>query len=239
MNRVVWMVLIGLLTGGVDASAEPTTAIQTPMMQREISGLVEVGGFMAMTRRQGGELVLMSANGRFLVRGPVVDVWAGAEITDLDAMRRAMTHVDLVGMGNGEVVPMLEPISVGDEGLPPVVVFVDPLCPVCDALLARIGSLIDRYRFHVIPIGVVSPASQEAVRRLACVADGSSRIAALFDPRSRVGPIEGDCGVEVMMRRLVVARLLEIGAVPFLIRPDGRMHAGLPEDLDSWLGGEG
>ena len=236
-RRLVWVVLVAVSLGAPKAGAEPMTTIQNPLMQRDISGLVDVGAFMAMTSRETGGLVLMSANGRFLVRGPVVDVWSGAEIADLDAMRHAVTHVDLVGMG--DVVPMLEPITLGREGLDPVVVFVDPSCPVCEALLQQLQGLTGRHRFHVIPIAVVSSASQEAVQRLACAADESARIAALFDGSHALGPIGADCGVEVMMRRLVVARLLEIRGVPFLIRSDGRMHAGLPDDLDSWLGGEG
>ena len=236
-RRLLSMVLVAVSIGGANAGTEPMTAIQNPLMQRNVSGLVDVGGFMAMTSRETGGLVLMSANGRFLVRGPVVDVWAGAEIADLDAMRHAVTHVDLVGMG--DVVPMLEPITLGREGLDPVVVFVDPSCPVCTVLLGQIQGLTDRYRFHVIPIAVVSPASQEAVQRLTCTVDDASRIAALLDPTVSVGTVPAGCGVEVMMRRLVVARLLDIRGVPFLIRPDGRMQAGLPDDLDSWLGGEG
>ena len=230
------MVLAGVLTGAVNASAEPVTPVENPLMQRSVSGLVDVGGFMAMTSQETDDLVLMSANGRFLARGPVVDVWSGAEIRDLDAMRHAVSHVDLVGMG---VVPMLEPISLGADGRDPVVVFVDPSCPVCEALLQRIRGLTDRYRFHIIPIAVVNPASREAVRRLACAGDDRSRAAALFDPSARVAAIQGNCGVEVMMRRLVVARLLDIRGVPFLIRSDGRMQAGLPQDFDSWLEGEG
>jgi len=126
-----------------------------------------------------------------------------------------------------------------------VLVFVDPRCPQCAALLDRLKTVpeatLKTYRFRLIPLPVLSQGSQQEALALNCLAetDRPGALAALLEHRTdRLPAATGSCGQGAIQRALVTAHLLGIERVPFLIAPDGRLQSGVPADLSAWLAGE-
>ncbi len=84
--------------------------------------------------QNNGQIVFVSANGRFVIRGELTDVWQKKSLTNINAIKDAATHLHLRGMG-------LEPndlnrVRIG-HGEKEVVIFVDPLCPHCHELMKK------------------------------------------------------------------------------------------------------
>ena len=126
------------------------------------------------------------------------------------------------------------------EGTQTVVVFVDPRCPHCRALLGSLPALGARYRFRLVPLPVLGPASEQAVGRLDCLAEREpqkAREALLSGQVDALPEPTAGCGQARAQRALVTAELLGITGVPYLIAPDGRMQQGAPADLSQWLEG--
>ena len=98
-----------------------------------------------------GELLFLSDNGRYALRGPALDLWHGARLVSFEETIRLAGRIDLARLK----------LDVGDLGAidlgegPEVVVFVDPLCPHCAALYAELQALVGTYRFRSLPIASV------------------------------------------------------------------------------------
>jgi thiol:disulfide interchange protein DsbC len=183
----------------------------------------------------GERVLFVSANGRYVFTGPAWDLWHGARLQSLDQGARLAERVDLKRLG-------LDPASLGalDLGEGEVVAFLDPSCPHCRELLAELPKLAADYRFRLVPLPVLGPDSETAVARLGCLAerDPAAAGAALLSGGIDALPApEGSCGQASAQRALVTAQLLGIAGVPFLIAPDGRLHQGVPADLEAWLEG--
>jgi thiol:disulfide interchange protein DsbC len=58
-----------------------------------------------------------------------------------------------------------------------VVVFVDPRCPHCRALLNQLPALAGRYRFRLVPLPILGSDSEAEVLRLACAAERDPTVA--------------------------------------------------------------
>ncbi len=183
-----------------------------------------------------GQLLYVSDNGRYLIRGSAYDLWHGAELTSLAQAEDLAGRIDIKRL-------KLDPADLGalDTGTgPAVLAFVDPHCPHCADLLADLPSLADRYRFRLIPLPI-GAESQPAVLALHCLAstDPAAALKALFEHTAPpVGTAVG-CGQGTAQRALVTAQLLGVRGTPFLIAPDGRLHQGRPADLAGWLAGGG
>jgi len=185
-----------------------------------------------------GELLFLSDNGRYALRGPALDLWHGVRLVSFEETLRLARRIDLGRLK----------LDVGDLGAidlgegPEVVVFVDPLCPHCAALYAELQTLLGTYRFRLVPIPVLGEPSQRAVLALACLSGsdpGKAREALLANQSAGLLAPSADCGQGTAQRALIAAQILGIRGTPFLIAPDGRLRQGRPEDLAAWLRGEG
>ncbi len=182
-----------------------------------------------------GQLLYVSDNGRYLIRGSAYDLWHGAELTSLAQAEDLGGRIDLARL-------TLDPADLGtlDTGTgPAVLVFVDPHCPHCADLLAALPSFTDRYRFRLIPLPIAA-ASQAAVLALHCLGstDPAAALKALSEQTDPPPGAAVGCGQGTAQRALVTAQLLGVRGTPFLIAPDGRLHQGRPADLADWLAGD-
>jgi thiol:disulfide interchange protein DsbC len=209
-----------------------------PGLPTQLTGItalqrLPVGGVQMV---QAGERVLfLSDTGRYVFTGPAWDLWHGARLTSLAQAARLAGRIELKRLG-------LDPAALGaldlGTGEGEVVVFVDPRCPHCRALLAQLPALAGRYRFRLVPLPILGSDSESEVLRLACVAERDPTVAreALLAGTAQALPEPtGTCGQASAQRALVTAELLGIRAVPYLIAPDGRLRQGVPEDLVAWL----
>ena len=185
-----------------------------------------------------GELLFLSDNGRYALRGPALDLWHGARLVSFEETIDLAGRIDLARLK----------LDVGDLGAidlgegPEVVVFVDPLCPHCAALYAELQALLGTYRFRLVPVPVLGEESQRAVLALVCLSGsdpGKAREALLENQTAGLPEPTTDCGQGTAQRALIAAQILGIRGTPFLIAPDGRVRQGSPEDLAAWLVGEG
>jgi thiol:disulfide interchange protein DsbC len=199
------------------------------------------GSFSAVKLSGRQELYLLSGNGRFVLRGPVFDLWQGRELGSVEEIREAASTLNLAGLG--VVWSDLEPTILG-EGQDEVVVFVDPLCPHCRTLVDQARALVEaeprRWRFVLLAIPMLGNRSGEVVRNLHCAEDQSAARRALIEHRFGPPlPERANCDLGPAQRRWVLARLLGLEGVPFTVRPDGRTMSGAGADFAAWLRASG
>lgn len=194
--------------------------------------------------QSGSQVFFLSDNGRYAFFGPGFDLWHGVRLTSLPETERLMGRLDRtrLTLDAGD----LGALDVG-TGTAEVLVFADPRCGACAALLERLQALppplLKQYRFRLIPVPVLGGESQREVLALSCLAerDRTAALEAWLAQRTAELPPPTDrCGQGPLQRALVTAHLLGLERVPFLIAPDGRLQSGAPPDLEAWLaGGEG
>lgn len=224
-----------LAAGVAPTFADTDQSAQAPSIAR-MSRLPVTG--LQVVETTEGELLFLSDNGRYALRGRALDLWHGARLVSFEETIRLAGRIDLARLK----------LDVGDLGAidlgegPEVVVFVDPLCPHCAALYAELQALLGTYRFRLVPVPVLGEDSQRAVLALACLSGsdpGKAREALLGSQTAGLPEATTDCGQGTAQRALIAAQILGIRGTPFLIAPDGRMRQGRPEDLAAWLRGEG
>lgn len=243
-RRLLLTLTLSLPLGSV--LAEPAPADLQPSdlagLMQGIDGLRRLPVSGVQMVQSGEQVFFVSANGRYAFLGPGFDLWHGTRLTALAEADRLMNRIDRSRLKlTGEDLGALD-LGTGEAE---VLVFVDPHCPQCAALLERMRALpeaaLTTYRFRLIPLPVLSQASQRDALALNCLAetDRPGALAALLEQRTdRLPPANGRCGQGAIQRALVTAHLLGIERVPFLIAPDGRLQAGAPADLRAWLAGE-
>jgi len=217
------------------AQGQGAPAIQS--LLHGITGMTRLPVAGVQMVQAGERLLFVSANGRYVFTGPAWDLWHGARLASLGEAAHLAGRVDLKRLG-------LDPAALGaldvGGGTQTVVVFVDPRCPHCRALLKALPALGARYRFRLVPLPVLGPDSEQAVARLDCLAEREpkkAREALLFGKVEALPEPTAGCGQARAQRALVTAELLGITGVPYLIAPDGRMQQGAPADLSQWLEG--
>jgi thiol:disulfide interchange protein DsbC len=236
----------GTLAGNVPAAgpvqeqgAGPSngTALGIQALLHGITGMTRLPVAGLQMVQAGERLLFVSANGRYVFTGPAWDLWHGARLASPGEAARLAGRIDLKHLG-------LDPGALGaldvGEGTQTVVLFVDPRCPHCRALLRALPALGARYRFRLVPLPVLGPASEQAVARLDCLAERApqqAREALLSGKVDALPEPTAGCGQARAQRALVTAELLGITGVPYLIAPDGRMQQGAPADLSQWLEG--
>lgn len=217
------------------AVADPAQAPGSPL-RGGIAEMIELpGGSWRAVRASGGEaLYFMSGNGRWVVRGRAYDLWAGKELPDFEAVRTSTRTVAFSGLG--DLWAELDPIAFG-RGETEIIVFADPLCPHCEALIRRLQALAADYRVLVLQIPLLGAESGRIVQALHCAADREAARAALLAGDPGLGLQRRDtCDLGPLQRRLVTAQLIGVRGVPFMIHgKTGRFIEGAPEDLARWL----
>jgi thiol:disulfide interchange protein DsbC len=181
-----------------------------------------------------GKVKVLSSNARFEFRGELVDRWSGQVIDSAAKANRAYNYMDFSKI-NFEV-EQLNPYYIG-SGTQTVTVFVDPLCPYCKELLAQLQRLA-RFRFAVVPIGIMGPQSIKIANELACARDQGAAFAQLRTGDYSTLAQRPACDTGDQVRRLITAQLFGIRQVPFLLRHDGLVQRGMPRaGLFAWLEG--
>ena len=243
---LLWALLAGFV-GPAAAQSSSAIAVTTDPFQMHgptaLNGKIEqqiplnVGQFAAVKIKDRTELYFVSQNGRYVMRGPVYDLWEGKELDTLDAVKVSAQSVGLKGFD--AVLSQVEPMIIGD-GPRRIELFVDPYCPYCKKLLEQVPEALatKRFTFVILPIPLLGDRSTTEVRELGCAADQKAALqellAHIYDPPLAQVP---KCDVVPMEKRFVLAKMLNISAVPFIVKDDGTEQAGLPdEDFLTWLG---
>lgn len=218
-------------------AADPARAPGSPLA-RGIAEMASMpGGPWRAVRVEGSDaLYFISGNGRWVVKGEAYDLWAGAALLDFEAVRASTRTVAFAGLG--DLWPGLAPVTFG-TGETDIIVFADPRCPHCEALIRDLQPFADRYRILVLQIPLLGEDSGRIVRAVHCAADrDAARAAVLAGPRAAPLAPAASCDLGPLQRRLVTAELIGVRGVPFMVHGQtGRFVEGRPDDLAAWLGG--
>jgi thiol:disulfide interchange protein DsbC len=218
-------------------AADPARAPGSPLA-RGIAEMASMpGGPWRAVRVEGSDaLYFISGNGRWVVKGEAYDLWAGAALPDFEAVRASTRTVAFAGLG--DLWPGLAPVTFG-TGETDIIVFADPRCPHCEALIRDLQPFADRYRILVLQIPLLGEESGRIVRAVHCAADrDAARAAVLAGPRAAALAPATSCDLGPLQRRLVTAELIGVRGVPFMVHGQtGRFVEGRPDDLAAWLGG--
>lgn len=222
--------LLLILTLTPPGRAEEASIEIPPIGQIESMVSLPISGMKAV--ESSGRIVFLSDSGRFVIDGTLYDAWSRQSLTTVDAIREAANTLDLKRLGLD--MDDLQPLKTG-AGDKQVLVFVDPRCPHCHALLQQALQLTETYTFQLLPVPVLGPDSERQVRQLACASDRAAAAHALVSGRVKGLVQAEDCDLQPMQRTLVTAQILGVQGVPFVIAPDGRVSRGRPDDLAAWL----
>ena len=145
MKRICWGVLILPLAvlPGLARAEMPLGAIKT-VKQLPIFGVNIV--------ESDKGIFFVSANGRFVFKGPIYDMWNGKPVNTIDDVENIVNKVDLKKVGVD--LDQLATFTLG-KGDQEEVIFVSPVCPHCQAVMEQAAKLTDKYKFRLVifPLG--------------------------------------------------------------------------------------
>lgn len=189
-------------------------------------------------KSRDGKLMFLLDNGRFAFLGKMIVVWSRKELTTIEDIADAVSHIDLARMGFK--LDKVNHISVG-AGPRHITAFVDPQCGWCHKLIAEINAkpeLQKDYTFDFVVVPVLGQRSEMLAKKIFCAdADDAARYRALTDGARSIEALKQkeECPLEVFAQTRVIAQAVGVQGVPMVISHDGRFERGKPRDLMAFL----
>jgi thiol:disulfide interchange protein DsbC len=240
---------LALALAATGASAAPPLPAPLSGLSAPIEASVQLPGTGVQMIESDGTLFFLAGNGRYVFTGSAWDLWHGERLDSVaeasalagrvDLARLPLTGAELGAFQAGSAQRSDAGDQRSDEPLnrPLAWVFVDPVCPHCRALLQSLDDDAIAAQVVLLPIG--GEDSLAAARRIHCAPDrGAAWSALLAQGWSALPSPAADCDTQPLVRALITAHLLGVEQVPLLIAADGRLHQGVPDDLNAWLAGE-
>lgn len=188
---------------------------------------------LMMVETQNGESYFVSSNGRFVLTGTLVDTWHRRTVDSLDDVRKSH-RVPLANIGIK--TEELGAFVIGNPKLPKQgVIFVDPLCGYCKKLLSDIAANLGAYHFDVVPVAIMGPKSEAALKRIWCAEDKNQALLDLIYQTNGAQVSRQECDMKPLAYNAIAFEMLAFGGTPALVRTDGLVSKGVPEDLNKWL----
>lgn len=229
-------ILIGVMCALVSL---PTLALA---FQSEAPSLGSVDAIQKMNVKglqmveSGGRTFFVSADGRYIIKGSMFDMWAGKKIESIAELNANANKIDFDKIGLK--IEDLYHVSYG-TGKEEVIMFSAPGCPSCGAMLKEIPALAEKYTFKIIPLPILGEESATNTKKLACASSPQKEVVAVMSgDYSSLPDATNECDLDGVRRSLVTAQVLGLDGVPFFITPDHRVLRGLQDDLDAALGGK-
>ena len=189
---------------------------------------------LVVVQRDTGELVAMSNNGRYVIRGEIWDAWGKKKLASMDEVHASAASMPIEQLMAGRWGD-LAPVTYG-TGPRTVTLFVDPLCPYCHKLLQQLPALAADFTFRVLVVPVLGEDSGKATRKVGCAIDtaAAERMVLSADYSADLAQ-KPDCNLTPLQQRLVLASMIGLNGVPYLVLPSGKVQQGLPADLAALL----
>ncbi len=173
--------------------------------------------------QSGNKYVLMSSNGRFIING-VFDTWNNTEIKNISDVKKYAQRIDVKQLKLGTNNQTLK-YTYG-EGKSNVIVFVDPQCHFCAALIDQMKPLAQQYTFTLLPVGILSKTSQLNVNKLSCLSKAKATKLLMSHHYASTDIAQKGCQPEKQLKTLATAQVLGVRAVPYIIAPNGVTRTG-------------
>lgn len=215
--------------------ANAANKIVEEKLKNNFDAITQLGNMPFQMVEKNGQIFYVSANGRYVIKGQLQDMWAGGKIiSSVDQLRKSASTVDFKSIGL-DVSDLFE--LVYGSGPNDIVLFVSPGCGHCKKTLKQMPGLEDKYTFHIVPIPIMGPRSEDALRRLASVASTrpDAALAALISDDYSQLEIDPNLDPERIARSLLTAQVLGINSVPVIVDNQNRMSKGAPKDLAAHL----
>ncbi|MCE0759506.1 DsbC family protein [Marinobacter sp. G11] len=203
--------------------------------KNKLDAIVELPIKKVRAVEANGEILFLSENGRFVLRGQLYDVWYKDTVDTMKEMEDTATRIHFDRMGAD--LDDYNTLSIGD-GEKQVVAFVDPQCPVCHKLMKDAEKLGDDYTFKFVVVPALGEKSNELARKVFCAKDREDALEAYMSQDLETLPQKTSCDTAQYDMTLMMATLLDVQGVPFVVAPDGRMSKGRPSELENWLEGK-
>ena len=168
--------------------------------------------------KYGPNIFYMSADGRYIVRGDVIDIAQGTNVTEIE---RKKGRIDAIELLEEDSMIVFAPEEVKGT----ITVFTDITCPYCAKLHREVGELNEagiKIRYLAYPrVGVPSP-----------VADDMASIWCADDPREALTDAKAGFGVEPIdcpnpvKEHYHVGNKVGVNGTPTIILEDGSLIGG-------------
>lgn len=211
-------------------------AANAPITHSKVDHMTQIGNQPFQMVESDRGVFFMSANGRYVIKGELIDMWENERpLKTVDALIDSIERVNLKSLGLK--IDDLMNLTYG-SGPDVVTIFVAPGCSYCKQTLAQMNGLEDKYTFHIVPLPIMGPRSEDAVRRISCAIEDNNKPLAL---RSLVIDKYDDlqaranCDIEKVGRSLLFAQVLGVRSVPYMIDHKNRISTGAPQNLAAHL----
>lgn len=228
----VAMAFIASAAHSVEPSIEQQAALAEASRATKIDDITSIPVNSLRAIESDGQIFYVSENGRYVISGRMVDV---LQRKPLDTMSQIKDSVSRLSFDSLKMdIDTLNTVTIG-TGPVRVVVFIDPLCPVCMKVMSDAQSLADEYTFKFIIIPALGEKSNVLARRVQCVSDPKALVPSIMSGKLASLPTKPNCVPPGYDMTLVIAHLMGVNGVPFVIAPNGEIARGRPVDLAKWL----
>lgn len=209
-----------------DEEARRAVAAALQVMPEDVKAAPIDGLYQAAV---GPSVYYVSADGRFLIAGDVIDMQTNANLTE-EARSQARLQA-LEGLGEDRMI-VFEPEGEVETTM---TVITDVTCGVCQRLHSERDAYLSRgVRIRYLLYNRTGPYGQgwEENRAVWCSAD---REAALTRAKNRQPVTSPDCDVSALMENLSFGRMLGMSGTPAIITESGQYIPGaypLPRMLE-------
>lgn len=180
---------------------------------------------------------LITSDGRFVFEGKLTDVWYRRTIDSLDDARAVeRTPVSHIGFKPEE---QLASFIIGDKEKPRLgVAFVDPSTDYSLKFMQKIAKddkLEGHWTIVLMPLIGGNTAVDRSLR-LWCSEDEKLALQDLIDGTSKsFTKMREGCNDERIIMGMMLTDVFRIKSLPHLVREDGLISEGYPQDYDKWF----
>ncbi|MCB5162649.1 DsbC family protein [Marinomonas algarum] len=182
-----------------------------------------------------GEIMFMSENGRFVLRGQMYDIWNKKTLNSSAQIVDAVTRIHFDQMNTN--FDNYNTFSIG-SGEKQVVVFVDPTCSICHKMMKDAKWMGREYTFKFVVVPALGDKSDVLARKVFCAKDRQGALDDYMNHTLENVPQKEDCDTQGYDSTLMMAHLIDVKGVPFVVAPDGRYSTGKPANFKKWLEGK-
>lgn len=168
--------------------------------------------------KYGPNVFYMSADGRYIVRGDVIDVTQGTNVTEVERKKARIDAIDSLGEDS---MIVFSPEEVKGT----ITVFTDITCPYCAKLHQEVGQLNEsgvKVRYLAFPrVGVPSSVADD----MASVWCADNPRKALTEAKAGLGVDPKDCPNPVN-EHYNIGNMVGVNGTPTIILEDGSLIGG-------------